>query len=92
MIKAGIYAYNSIVSHHFTEITLKSNENREIIWLIQIDEAGIKQWIGSKAFDKMEGYKYLTRWPNTIRPGKNSIEDESLKKLNPVAIHDWVLV
>ena len=46
VMRGAIYLYNHIITHHFVEITLKGADNFTYTWLMQIDQAGIKQWFG----------------------------------------------
>ena len=53
--------------HKFTQIELYvPGYQQPYVWLLQLDEAGIKQWLGPKS-SVLAGYNRMTRYPETIR-------------------------
>ena len=59
--------------HKFTQIELfVPGEHQLYVWLLQLDEGGIKQWLGFKSSIR-DGYKRMTRFPETIRICRNQL-------------------
>ena len=75
--------------HTFMQVLLDF-EGTQYIYLTQIDEAGIKQWLDSKVFIR-SGYETMTRYPDTITVDKVSTIDANEHPPSPLDLYNFII-